>query len=101
MDAQVVQEAVQMQLDPSQINPAVQVIQLVEFGQFTQSRGHAIQVLFPDKEKPGSQLAQVVIKAWLQVAQLAITKLQATQLSPALFKYVVEALGHKQSFPDA
>ena len=37
----------------------------------------------------------------MPVAQLAITKLQATQLSPALFKYVVVAFGHKQSDPDA
>ena len=63
MDAQAVQEELHTQLDPSQRSPAVQVVQVAEVLQSTQLRGHAIQVLLPDKEKPGSQPEHVVIRA--------------------------------------
>ena len=81
------QVASQLHSIPFQIYPSVQLVQDVVELQSTQFRGQAMHSrLFADTEKPGLHREQVVVRAFMQVAQLAITKLQAKHPSPAAFK---------------
>ena len=57
--------------------------------------------LLAEREYPMLHNEQVVVSPWTQVEQLGMTKLQVKQLSPAAFRYVDEALGQRQSDPDA
>jgi len=84
---QVVHIPVQSQITPFQVKPSTQTEQFVEEGQSAQFRGQAMHSrLVTEREKPILQAEQVVVRACVQVAQLAITKLQFKQLSPAAFR---------------